>query len=344
MQSRKLISSSTRSRLSRRISNCALYRIEGPLVIVEGTKDPSRGKLYVACDAQGDFTGARDRITRLARVARSSTPRSERDLGNICKLAECDVCDAASLRQAPAGGWLVIVSEVGELEFIRPPAGFVVYNSRKSDTVESTVRHLRDSVECGGQRQMCRSKTSHDAVSDTVPQYIGAHYFMGRVCPWKGGSGQDHKARDWRKTQSYRAQAEEDSFGALLPLSFFCMRRAGVSIGVDQGGRILTCQLVTSGFAAQDHVDNDLALYTLCSIYDDGEVRGGFQFGGWYVPLTSGHTFAFDGRVRHSMCGDACGPGGVRWSSAAFMSRNMAKTHGAKCTCRGCITSSIISD
>jgi hypothetical protein len=328
MQLRDLISGAARSKLSRRIRNCALYRIEGPLVIVEGTKDLSSGKLYVACDAQGDFAGARDRITRLARIAKSSTPRSERDLGNVCKLTECDVCDAASLRQAPVGGWLVIVSEVGELAFIRPPPGFVVYSSKKSGTVESTVRHLRDSVECGGQRQMCRSKTSHDAVSDTVPQYIGAHYFMpefmGRVCPWKGGSGQNHKARDWRKAQSCRAQGEGDSFRALLPLSFYCMRRAGASIGVVQAGRTLTCQLVTSGFAAQDHVDNDLALYTLCSICDDGEVRGGFQFGGWYVPLTSGHTFAFDGRVRHSMCGDACGLMWARW--CALVERSLYVT------------------
>lgn len=342
---RTLIGHTARKQLKRRIHESALYDIQGPLLIAVETAAPSSGKLYVASGASEDFEQARERIMRLTKTSRVNTNPSEKALGNICKLKEGDLCNTDSLLQAPADGWVIIISKLGKLTFVRPPAGFIVYLPEScantlhapegADTAQSVIHHLRASVEHGGQTQMCRSKTSHDAVSETVPQYIGVHYFFGRLCPWKGGT--TSAAESWRKVQAKRAKSEEDAFSALLPLSFYCMRRASASIGVEQTGRVLTCQLVTSGFAAQDHVDNDLAPYTLCSICDDGVVRGGFQFGGWYVPLASGHTFAFDGRVRHSMCGDSCEPNGVRWSSASFLSRNMAKAHGASCTCRGCV-------
>lgn len=287
-------------------------------------------QVYVTPDQDGCCQPAATRVIALVKASIDNTNRSEALLQNICKLKASDLFPSDELGQAPAKGWLLIVSQTGHIAFVRPTPDFVKYSRRS----RPNAHHFAQCERLGGQKAMVRSKKSHDAVADTVPQYVGIHYFFGRVCRWKGQDSVEAVA--WRSTQTKRAQRQEELFGVLLPLAFFCMRRASKATGVEETGKVLTSQLIVGGFVAQDHVDNDLALYTLCSTFDVGQVSGGFQFGGWYVPLASGHVFAFDARVKHCMCGDHVEGEGMRWSTASFLPTKWVNSHTKGCLCRGC--------
>ena len=107
------------------------------------------------------------------------------------------------------------------------------------------------------------------------------------------------------------------------------MRKAAVAGELAlPSGDVLRADLTVGGFAAISHVDSDIGDFTLCSVADDGEVLGGFHCGGWYVPLHHGSLFAFDARVRHSMCGDhPRSAGAMRYSTATWLSKRLV-THG----------------
>ena len=182
------------------------------------------------------------------------------------------------------------------------------------------------------------------------------------------------EAGDWIRSHRISCAQEESVIAASLPLAFHLQRRACLSVGVPlDNDMLLANNLVVSfatgdssqvrddaccelrrtdphllprvrgvvqvrGYAAQNHVDNDLALFTVCGAYDTGGVvEGGFQHGGWFVPLNDGHVFAFDARTPHSMCGDACQDGATRWTTASFLSMNWTHEHSTRCQCTACL-------
>ena len=132
-------------------------------------------------DQDGCCQPAATRVIALVKASIDNTNRSEALLQNICKLKASDLFPSGELGQAPAEGWLLIVSQTGHIAFVRPTPDFVKYSRRSRPNAHQFAQCER----LGGQKKMVRNKKSHDAVADTMPQYVGIHYFFGKVCRWK---------------------------------------------------------------------------------------------------------------------------------------------------------------
>jgi hypothetical protein len=94
---------------------------------------------------------------------------------------------------------------------------------------------------------------------------------------------------------------------------------AGLPILEELG--VLGAALLVANYFAQIHTDKDGGRLTICGVYDTGSVlHGGFTFAGYYLPLLSGHFFAFDASFLHGMAADDAVAASVeRWTSAIFL-------------------------
>ena len=76
---------------------------------------------------------------------------------------------------------MVFVDQAGLIGFVRPSLSYA-QSVLGPDTV--IAGQMAQSVACGAQTKLVRSKGPHDAVCDHVPQYTGVHYYNGDLVGW----------------------------------------------------------------------------------------------------------------------------------------------------------------
>jgi hypothetical protein len=106
----------------------------------------------VTPDQDGCCQSAATRVRALVKASIDNTNRSEALLQNICKLKASDLFPSGELGQAPAEGWLLIVSQTGHIAFVRPTPDFVKYSRRS----RPNAHHFAQCERLGGQKTIRR--------------------------------------------------------------------------------------------------------------------------------------------------------------------------------------------
>ena len=81
-----------------------------------------------------------------------------------------------------------------------------------------------------------RSKSAHDAVCDTVPQYTGVHYHNGAVVPYAARTTRE--AQEWTRQTRRRSVQQEHFYAALMPFIWHLQRRAATATGMTLAGNL----------------------------------------------------------------------------------------------------------
>ena len=74
--------------------------------------------------------------------------------------------------------WVILVDGVeGRIVFLRPGMATTAQCYRSPHGPQTAAR-LAHALDAGATQKMMRSKTAHDAVADSIPQYFGVHYYQ----------------------------------------------------------------------------------------------------------------------------------------------------------------------
>ena len=203
----------SRSRLKQEKKRIAASPLAAPdLRVFVGEVIPAESDLPGVLYCAGDLEQSRARVAGIADRLRRTTSQSEKALGNYTRITAGRCESTRALAQLPS--WVDRATMVVLVSNGRP---CLVAPAPEPQRADAELQTMRASREHGSTTKGCRSTTAHDAVFETVPQYTGEHYFLGRVCPFK--QKDDAAARDWVRQTRRRSKQHEQTMSRYLPVS-----------------------------------------------------------------------------------------------------------------------------